>query len=131
MEVVNCPRCGRVFTRISKPVCPACVKEDEDTFEKVRAYVKENPLCSMKELSDETSVSVKRITQYIRDGRLEISHGMAGEITCTQCGRPILTGRFCEQCAMEIKMTALEKKRETDVKKKPDYKRGGEMHVKR
>jgi hypothetical protein len=79
----------------------------------------------MKQLSDDTNVSVKRITQYIRDGRLEISHGMAGEIICTQCGRPILTGRFCEQCAMDIKMTALEKKREAEVK------RVGTMHVKR
>ncbi len=125
MEVVNCPRCGRVFTRINKPVCPACIKEDEDTFENVRTYVKENPQCSMKELSEETKVSIKRITQYIRDGRLEISSGMAGEITCTQCGRPILTGRFCEKCAMDIKFTAMEKKREADVK------RTGSMHVKR
>jgi flagellar operon protein (TIGR03826 family) len=125
MEVVNCPRCGRVFTRINKPVCPHCVKEDEDTFEIVRTYVKEHMHCSMKELSEETHVSVKRITQFIRDGRLEISMGMAGEIVCTQCGRPILTGRFCEKCAMDIKMTALEKKREAEVK------RTGAMHVKR
>ena len=123
MEVVNCPRCGRVFTRINKPVCPACVKEDEETFEKVRTYIKDNPMCTLVSLSEETKVSVKRIVQYIRDGRLEITKAMEGEITCTICGKPILTGRFCDKCSLDIKRTALEKKQEENVK------RSGQMHV--
>ncbi len=129
MEVINCPRCGRVFTKINKSVCPACVKEDEETFERVRSYVKENPLCTMTELSEETKVSVKRITQYIRDGRLEITKAMAGAITCAVCGKPIITGRFCEKCAMDIKMTAMQKNNQGTEKRPGDVRQSGSMHV--
>jgi flagellar operon protein (TIGR03826 family) len=118
MQAINCPRCGRVFTKITKPICNACVKEDEDTFELVRAYIKENPDQTLQQVSDETHVHVKRILQYIRDGRLEASTGMSDDVGCGQCGKPISKGRFCEVCAGEIKKNVLIRpKHETEVKK--------------
>ena len=102
MQATNCPRCGRLFNKIRTPVCTACEKADEEAFEKLRAFIEENPLCTMTELTEGTHVSVKRITQFIRDGRLEISKGMMGEITCGKCGKPIFTGRYCDVCAVDI-----------------------------
>jgi len=87
---------------IRTPVCPACEKSEEETFQVLRGYIDDNPLCTMAELTDATKIPIKRITQFIRDGRLEISKGMIGEITCNKCGKPILTGRYCETCATEI-----------------------------
>jgi predicted amidophosphoribosyltransferase len=107
MQAVNCPRCGRVFTKVKAPVCPACVKEDDETFERVRELVKENPNLSVGDVAEQAKVSVKRVIQYIRDGRLEVSTGMSGEVGCSQCGRPISKGRFCEKCAVEIKTNIL------------------------
>jgi len=102
LTATNCPRCGRVFTKIRNNVCPACEKIEEETFNVLKAYIEENPLCNMGQLSEATKVPIKRITQYIRDGRLEISQGMQGEIACSTCGKPIKTGRYCEACAIEI-----------------------------
>jgi flagellar operon protein (TIGR03826 family) len=122
MQASNCPRCGRVFTKIKAHVCPACVKADEETFEKVREYVKENPFHSIQDVADETQVPVKRIAQFIRDGRLEVSAGMAPEITCAQCNKPIRGGRFCEKCTMELKNGLLAKPK-TEFERKT-----GKMH---
>ena len=102
MEALNCPRCGRLFTKIRANVCPSCEKAEEETFVKLRAYIEENPSCTLSELAEKTEVSIKRITQFIRDGRLEISRGMHGEIVCTKCGKPILSGRYCDSCITEI-----------------------------
>ena len=77
MQASNCPRCGRLFTKIRSPVCPACEKAEEKGFEALRTYIDENPGCSLAELSEATNTPAKRILQYIRDGRLEISKGMA------------------------------------------------------
>jgi predicted amidophosphoribosyltransferase len=107
MQAINCPRCGRVFTKVKTSVCPACVKEDDETFEKVRVYVKENPEHNIKFISEEINVPMKRIIQYIRDGRLEVSKGMYLDITCSQCGKPISSGNFCDKCAMELKISIL------------------------
>jgi ribosomal protein L32 len=83
------------------------VKEDDEVFEKVRAYVRENPDQSIQDVSGETEVPVKRIIQYIRDGRLEVSSGISADIGCSQCGAPILSGRYCQKCAMQIKTNIL------------------------
>jgi predicted amidophosphoribosyltransferase len=100
MNASNCPRCGRMFTKISSAnVCEDCRKAESEKFEEVRAYVKENPHSSAQEVSEKCDVSVKRILQYVRDGKLEVSQGMEGIVTCSKCGRPIKSGRMCERCA--------------------------------
>ena len=102
MEAVNCPRCGKVFTKIKSSLCPSCEREEEQSFQIVRKYIDENENCTLSELSQETGVSSKRILGYIREGRLEISKGMRGEIHCRKCGRPITTGQYCDTCVIKI-----------------------------
>ena len=101
MNVINCPRCHRVFTKVYSPVCPQCEREDEEQFQKLRKYVEENPLANINDISDATEVSPKRILQYLREGRL-ISLGLEGELRCVQCGIKITEGNFCDSCAAEI-----------------------------
>ncbi|MCL2577307.1 MAG: flagellar protein [Defluviitaleaceae bacterium] len=101
MEAMNCPRCGKVFVRITASICDNCVKEEEHIFDKVRDYVKENPNKTVKEVAEDCDVTVKRVLSYIRDGRIEASGGMHGDITCSKCGKPILSGRMCEKCILE------------------------------
>ena len=119
METINCPRCGKLFLKFIEPICPPCVKEEEEIFERVRLYVKEHPNCSIKEASDACDVPVKRILKYIRDGKLEASHGMAGEITCGKCGKPILIGRMCDICANEASSQVKTMKEQVQGKKSP------------
>lgn len=102
MNASNCPRCGRLFTSIRSNVCPNCEKAEEETFQLLKAYIGEYPMCTLAELHEATNVPLKRITQFIRDGRLEISKGMVGEIVCDKCGKPIARGRYCETCALAI-----------------------------
>jgi len=85
---------------IRSPICPNCEKAEEETFEKLKEYIGDNPGCNMAQLSTETGVPVKIITGFIRDGRLEISKGMVGEIVCDRCKTPIIRGRYCESCAL-------------------------------
>ena len=101
METKNCPRCGKVFVKIREPICEPCVKEEEQIFEKVREYVKENPNLPIGEVAEACEVQPKRILQYIRDGRLEAVPGMKGEVVCSKCGKPLLVGRMCEKCILE------------------------------
>lgn len=104
MESRNCPRCGRLFQYIRTPICEACVKEEDKIFETVREHLEENPGSTIIETSGATGVSVKKITRYLREGRLEITKGMAdaGELTCMDCARPIRSGRYCESCLIKL-----------------------------
>ncbi|MDR1531605.1 MAG: hypothetical protein LBS62_05375, partial [Clostridiales bacterium] len=102
MEMRNCPKCGKLFTFTTVPICKSCEKKEEGQFEVIKAYMDENPSCTLGQLSHETGVPTKLIVRFIRDGRLQITNGMRGEITCESCGKPITTGRYCDACFIEI-----------------------------
>ena len=102
MEITNCAKCRKVFTQIKSPLCPACEKEDEEVFQSLRDYIEDHQECTLSELSKGTGVSPKRILGFIREGRLEISKGMQGEIRCELCNRSISVGRYCDRCMINM-----------------------------
>lgn len=102
MEARNCNRCGKVFNYINSLSCPDCEKKEERIFQGVKDYINEHESCSMGELSKSTGVSPKKILKYIREGRLEISKGMHGEVACDSCGKPITRGRYCDSCVIKL-----------------------------
>ena len=104
MEMTNCPRCGKVFNRTTAtPICKECEKAEEGVFESVRSYLEENPNVSMAELAEATGVTPKKILRYIKEGRIEISKDSGGiDLRCSQCGKPIKKGRYCDQCVISI-----------------------------
>ena len=102
MQVMNCPRCRKLFTKIMSPVCPECAKLEEEQFENLKKFLEENPLSSINETSEATGVSPKRILQYIRDGRIMVPEGMMAEIRCKKCGGTVYSGNYCEPCSKKM-----------------------------
>ena len=115
MAPKNCPRCGKLFVKIRAPICDPCVKEEEQIFERVREYVRENPDQAIQDVCDACDVTTKRILQYIKEGRLEASMGLQSESTCSRCGRPIKTGRMCEKCVLEVNSQVGDMKAQSDA----------------
>ncbi|MDR2649690.1 MAG: hypothetical protein LBB94_08255 [Clostridiales bacterium] len=102
MDVVNCPHCGKVFRQIKSPFCPACEKKEELIFQSIKEYIEKNPDSTIGDLSEGTGVSSKKILRYIREGRLDVSEGMRGDVRCEVCGRPISRGRYCDACMIKM-----------------------------
>jgi flagellar operon protein (TIGR03826 family) len=123
MDIKNCPRCGKMFTVIAgKVVCPVCEKAEEDDFKKVKDYISEHGEASLDMVVKETGVSLKRITKFIREGRLEVSKGISSDFRCDSCNAPIATGRFCEKCFASMKSGL------TEALRPPEASRAGKMH---
>ncbi len=102
-EIKNCPRCGRIFTFIARPICNKCLEAEENEFKTVKEYVYDNPGATISEVSQETEVSVERIMRFLREERLEIKSENSNLILgCERCGRSINSGRFCEECKGQI-----------------------------
>ncbi|MCT4611962.1 MAG: MerR family transcriptional regulator [Clostridia bacterium] len=98
MNLKNCKMCGKMYEYNGKPICPDCERQDEEDFEKVKDYLDDNPSTTVQEISDETEVSIRRITRYLKEGRLEFIQGGSPLLTCEKCGAAISTGRFCQNC---------------------------------
>lgn len=104
-DVRNCRRCGKVYNYIGgPPICPSCRDADEADFKRVKEYLYKNPGASLSQVSSELDVSVEKIRNYLKEGRLEIIGDDANLILeCESCGKSIRTGRLCDSCAKELK----------------------------
>lgn len=102
MDVRNCTRCGSIYSYDGFNICIQCRKEDEEDFQKVKEYLNENPGANTNEVSKETGVEASKIIKFLRQGRLEISDESNIMLDCERCGTSIKTGRFCQNCALEI-----------------------------
>lgn len=110
MELKNCAICRKIFSQNAKEsICRDCIVAEEEKFQTVREYLKENPGASISQVSDETDVSTKKIMRYLKDGRIEISSSSGSILKCEKCGVSITTERFCRECKAKVikKITAV------------------------
>lgn len=109
MVLARCRRCGKVFNKvIEKDVCPACLEEEENEFQKIKSFFREHPRARLDEASRETGVDKKTIMQFLKDGRLQLvfpEEAISEEgLLCERCGRPILQGKLCEECKKKLSL---------------------------
>lgn len=115
MEVKNCKMCGRLFNYLGgQRLCPDCKKKLEDKFQKVKAYIRENPKASIEIIAEENDVDIQQIRQWVREERLQFTADSPVKLQCENCGAPILTGRFCDKCKKQMAENL------TDSIKKPE-----------
>lgn len=102
MNVANCPKCGRIFVKGFNKVCPNCVKEIEQQYEKCLRFLRDHKGCTINELSEETGVTVRQITKFIREGRISIVHAPNMSYPCEVCGVQIRESNICEPCRSKL-----------------------------
>lgn len=103
MNIKNCPKCKKLFSPTAgQIICPECIKAEEEEFEKVRCYLRENRGADINVVSEETGVSTKKILRYLREGRLEVTDGMRDFLKCEKCGVSIKSGQYCRSCSEKV-----------------------------
>lgn len=99
MDVRNCRGCGRLFNYLSGPsLCPNCIKDLDDKFQQVKAYIYDHKNASIQEVADDNEVSVQQLRQWVREEKLEFSEASLVGLSCEACGAMIRSGRFCKSC---------------------------------
>lgn len=98
LNVKNCPQCGRIFAVGIREICPECAKKIDQQYELCYAYLRENKMATITQLSDETGVSVSQITKFIREGRISIGELPEMSYPCDVCHKPIRKGMMCDSC---------------------------------
>lgn len=103
-QVMNCRRCGKIFTYTGgMQVCTPCRQQDEEEFKRIKEYLYENPGATLSEISNVLNIRVEKIKRYLKEGRLEIL-GSDGNmfLECESCGKAIRTGRLCDDCERDL-----------------------------
>jgi flagellar operon protein (TIGR03826 family) len=102
MNVANCPKCGRIFVKGFNEICPNCMKEIEAQYDLCLKYLRNNRGCTINELSEETGVTIRQITKFIREGRISIVHAPNMSYPCEVCGTSIRDNTMCESCRHKL-----------------------------
>ncbi len=113
LMLTKCTKCGKFFgSDNGSDVCDSCKIStgqfsevsnlDEVLFQTTREFVYDNPNVSPEDVIDYVAekgltITRKTIMDYVRNG-LIILVSMEGKSTCEECGRTILSGRFCPSC---------------------------------
>lgn len=102
MPIANCKRCGRIYNRVRRDICNACIEEEDKAFLSVRGYLREHPELDMNQLCNATSVDAAMVVELIQSGRLILRDNPNMTYSCERCGQPTQTGRYCSSCAREL-----------------------------
>ena len=101
-ELRNCRKCNRVFSSVEgATLCSRCNVTVDDVFSRVREYINDNPVSSIKDVSKATNVSSDIILKWIRDGLIILAENSSISF-CQRCGSPMDGGRYCGKCIREL-----------------------------
>ena len=126
----QCRLCRRVFQYpgYGAQVCPMCKKEDDEMFERVKKYLRDNPGSTLYMTAEECDVPESRIRDWLKEERLEYTGSGETGLTCEHCGKPVRSGRLCDECKLSFSKAAGEMKRSLDkpAAEKPKIVHDGE-----
>lgn len=118
LNVDNCPRCGKIYVKNYKDVCPSCIKEIEKQYETCYHYLRENRKANLQELHEATEVPYKQIIRFIKEGRISIHNMPNMSYPCEVCGTMIREHTMCDSCrrrlVKDIQHTLAEEKENED-----------------
>jgi hypothetical protein len=61
-------------------------------------YLRDNKGINIQQLSDETEVSIKQITRWVKEGRISLLNAPNMSYPCESCGTLIREGHICDSC---------------------------------
>ncbi len=127
----QCTKCGGkyVFQGCGRYTCENCGDEIYDDFGKIRAFLDEHGPSPAVVISEGTGVPILKITQFLRQGRMEIMDGSGEYIACENCGQPIRYGRYCPTCASKLTKNLSISLSSGEVGERPRYKATGQMYT--
>ena len=107
----KCSKCGEAmkYKGLGEYVCENCLISEFDDYGKVRNYIDEHKGATALEIENATGVSQKAIRNLLREERIEVAQNSKVFIKCDRCGANILSGRYCDKCALLVKHITQEK----------------------
>ena len=104
MDLRSCTKCERAYSFDGNDLCPKCRYEDDGDFKIVKDYLYDNPGADIKAVAQDTEVDVKKILQYLKEGRITIAEGSENTaLSCERCDASINMGKYCNKCINEMK----------------------------
>jgi|YelNatPaOPRAMG01_1025707.scaffolds.fasta_scaffold08386_3 uncharacterized OB-fold protein len=114
--MVNCEKCGKVFSSLSSRLCEECREEEEKMLKRAKEELYRNPGLGMMELVQRLDIPVETLEKFVREGRLVLRSKERVALACEMCGREISAGKRCPACEAKVRKMARELYREAKTR---------------
>ncbi len=98
----NCRRCGRMFEKVFRDICPSCIGKEQEIVRILREYLNKNKLATIFDVVKDTDIALNTIIDLIDAGVLILVEFPNITIECQRCGTPTQVGRYCAKCKDEL-----------------------------
>jgi predicted amidophosphoribosyltransferase len=102
MEVINCPRCNKIFQKSNRGHCPDCSRELDSALGRCMDFLRRNYKADEEQIVQETGIPASFIQSWIKDGRLLISDYPNLNYPCSSCGKSIRKNKMCMDCLKQF-----------------------------
>lgn len=120
MDLDNCPRCGKLFAKNFRDVCPACIKAIDNEYTLCADYLRKHKGANITELTEATDVSIKQITKFIKEGRISLIGAPNLMYPCEMCGNLIREHNKCDSCRAKLLQEVNKVKQDQPAKEQAD-----------
>ena len=107
MNLINCKKCGALFSKKFRDTCDKCTEIENKEIESIINFVKKSPkaLIEIDEISKKLDISLKEIINFYKNGRINMIKDKL-TIKCTICETYTkateMCGHFCSKCSQEM-----------------------------
>ena len=101
MSLSNCKRCGNLFSRVSQPVCPECIRKEDKQLEQANDWMRDNPGQTINALSEATGIELPNILKWVRQKRITLADKSC-VVLCKRCGEVVFNGTLCDRCKLSL-----------------------------
>jgi rRNA maturation endonuclease Nob1 len=110
----NCHACGKVFMKVSKPVCPECARKELETVKRIREYLKpkERRNAPLVQISQDLDISIRYIEYLVREKYFDLTRYPSLQYKCKNCDTLITLGEYCTSCADKLRNNLLSVQKE-------------------
>ncbi len=131
MPLSKCPRCKKIFDKVSSAVCVNCQKDEDSDFDKIRSVLDRTPNLKAEEVAQEAQVSVQCVLRMLQEGL--ISNATISNVKCGRCGAPAISmnKKLCQVCLDKLNAEVAAQQMRIKLDGKKSTQVGEYMHAKR
>ena len=125
MEIKLCKHCNGLFeTAVGANVCARCSVDNQESFERVREFLKKHPGTSMSKVAEKTGIAHYLIEYFLKQERIEVAPNSPITLACNKCGTRINAGMYCEPCGISLReeLSKLKNALLEEIESQPDKK---------
>lgn len=129
MQIDYCPRCDQLFQKVTRDICPKCMRELDKLYEIIYQFIrkKENREATIDDIATETNIDREDIIMIIRSGKFNLKQfpNLGYPCESENCNELVTEGRLCPKCIAKIQdgLDREKRQKEKELRKKEEERK--------